>query len=260
MRNQSVGPLSSVDNALQVVEMLATRPSLRVIEVSEELSVARSTAHRILAALMARGFVVQDAHKVYRPGPTLQRLRQPELHGRRISLEIMHPHLERLATLLGETCHVAVLEGSSTRFIDGVESHRTLRIGTRTGMLLPAHKTAIGLVLLAELPFSSLRAMYPRGLTGDAKEARLTLETLDRKIRAARRTGYARNIGESDAGISAVATCLRDPSGRAIAGLAVAIPTPRFDDYSLADLKRELNETAEAFKADLASMSPDISD
>lgn len=252
MRNEPRGTLSSVDNALRVLELLSHRPSLRVIEVADHLGVARSTAHRILAAFLARGFVVQDAHKVYRTGPAIERFRQARPTGPRSVRDLVHPHLERLAAEVGETCHVAVLEGNGTRFVDSVESFHALRVGTRVGMLLPAHKTAIGVVLLAELPLRSLRAIYPRGLTGDAREAKQTLQDLERKIRTARRLGYASNVGESDAGISAVGRCLRDPHGRAFAGIAIAIPTPRFDRHSVQDLVTALAKTGEAIKDEMA--------
>lgn len=245
------GPLSSVDNALQVLELLSSQPSIRVFEVAERLGVARSTAHRILAALLARGFVVQDAHKVYRVGPAIERFSRPQIAGPRVTKEMIHPHLEGLAARVGETCHVAVLEGNGTRFVDSVESTHALRVGSRVGMLLPAHKTAIGVALLAELPISTLRSIYPRGVTGDAREARQTLQTLERKIRSVRRNGFATNLGESDTGIAAIGMCLRDPHGRALAGMAVAIPTPRFEKESVPDLKAALTDAGEAVRTEL---------
>jgi DNA-binding IclR family transcriptional regulator len=258
MRNDGPTTMSSVDNTLRVLELLSSRPSLRVVEVAEHLGVARSTAHRILAALLARGFVVQDARKIYRVGPAIEQFKNQPRAGARVSKDLIHPHLERLASTVGETCHIAVLEGNGTRFIDSVESQEhVLRVGTRTGMLLPAHKTAIGVALLAELPLSSLRSIYPRGLTGDAREAKQTLPTLERKVRAVRRAGYATNHGESDAGISAVALCLRDPFDRAFAGIAVAVPTPRFDRYSLNDLVEALSTTAADVRAEMAESSDD---
>jgi DNA-binding IclR family transcriptional regulator len=260
MGNEGARTLSSVDNALRVLELLGSRPSLRVIEVAEHLDVARSTAHRILTSLLARGFVVQDAHKIYRPGPAIERFQQSTRARPRVTRDLLHPHLEKLASTVGETCHVAVLEGTSTRFVDSVESFHALRVGNRTGMLLPADKTAIGVVLLAELPLATLRSMYPRGLTGDKREAKQTLQTLERKIRAVRRTGYATNMGESDAGISAVGMCLRDPSGRAFAGIAVAVPTPRFDRQAVGDLVAAMSRTAEAIKTELSESAahPDL--
>nr|WP_271209104.1 IclR family transcriptional regulator [Rhodococcus wratislaviensis] len=251
------GPtLSSVDNALRVIELLTRTPSLRVIDVADHLGVARSTAHRILAAMLARGFVVQDAHKVYRAGPAFERIRQARNPGPQTTKDVIHAYLESLASTVGETCHVAVLEGNGTRFIDSVESHHALRVGTRIGMLLPAHKTSIGLALLAELPMQTLRSIYPRGLSGDARDARQTWEVLDRKLRRVRRAGYALNIGESDAGIAAVGMCLRDPQGRAFAGIAVAVPTPRFERGATPELVAKLTETTLAIRNGLAAYNP----
>jgi DNA-binding IclR family transcriptional regulator len=251
MGNEPAATMTSVDNALRVLELLATQRSLRVSEVADHLQVARSTAHRLLAALLARGYVVQDAHKVYRAGPTIDRFRENRLTGPRVTRELLHPHLERLAEAVGETCHIAVLEGNGTRFVDSVESGHVLRVGSRVGMLLPAHKTAIGLVLLAEMSLPTLRAIYPRGLTGDAREAKQTLQILERKIRSVRKHGYATNLGESDAGISAIGLCLRDPHGRAFAGIAVAIPTPRFDRYTPTAIVAHLQHAAKAIQSDL---------
>lgn len=54
--------------------------------------------------------------------------------------------------------------GNGTRFIDCAESAHVLRIGSQIGMLLPAHTTADGKVLLAELSAEQLAALYPRDL------------------------------------------------------------------------------------------------
>src|SRR3954454_11250642 len=65
-------PATSVDNALRLLELVGQRQALRVAEAADLLGVARSTAHRLLAALRRRGFVTQDRpNGAYRPGPAL---------------------------------------------------------------------------------------------------------------------------------------------------------------------------------------------
>ena len=222
------------------------------MEVADHLDVARSTAHRLLSALMVRGFVVQDSHKVYRSGPTIEHLQRPRGTARTLT-EVVRPHLESLAGTLGETCHIGVLEGNGARFIMGIPGPRSQHLGNRTGMLLPAHRTAIGRALLAELPPPTLRALYPRGVTGDAREARSTLLDLERQVRAVREAGYSRNEGESDAGVNAFGMCLRDGSGRSVAAMAVAIPTTRFDRAMIPDLVTRIGDTVRACGKDLAN-------
>ena len=66
-------PIESVDNALRLLLLLGERTEeVRLTDVSAELGVASSTAHRILAMLIWRGFARQDPRtKTYGPGPTL---------------------------------------------------------------------------------------------------------------------------------------------------------------------------------------------
>lgn len=251
MRNPDSGTLSSVDNALRIIELVSREQSVRVMEVADYLDVARSTAHRLLSALMERGFVVQDSHKVYRVGPTLDRLGQPRAPQRNIP-DLLRPHLEELADRSGETCHVGVLEGNGARFVMGAAGNHAPQTGMRIGMLLPAHRTAIGRALLAELPSPALRSLYPRGLTGDARDARATLLELERQVRTVRKMGYARNDQESDASVTALGIPLRDGSGRSVAALAVAVPAARFDRTSVPDLVAELRLTADRVQQELS--------
>lgn len=50
-------PAGSVDNAMRALQLLRDRGSLRVSELAKELSVARSTAHRLMMLLSAYGVV-----------------------------------------------------------------------------------------------------------------------------------------------------------------------------------------------------------
>lgn len=248
--NESSTSIRSVDNALRAVELLADQGSLRVVDVAEHLGVARSTSHRILTALTERGFLVQDAYKVYRAGPTFERL-QSRTPAPRSIVDVVHPHLEALHRVVNETCHLGVLEGSGVRFIDCVQAQHPLQVGTRTGMLLPADRTAIGRALLATLPPQALRALYPRGVTGRSQEAKSSLIALERQVHRARRAGYARNDGESEPGIQAVAVTLADHTGREIAAMAVAIPTARFERSMIPHLVEQLTLTREAVRPEL---------
>src|SRR6478735_4158629 len=127
-------PIESVDNALRILLLLGERRSIRLTDVSEYLSVASSTAHRLMAMLLYRGFVRQaEGSRAYEPGPALSAiafavLRQVDVRAR------LHPYLERLSAALGETVHLGRLDGSTVAFIDVVESPRAVRVGSRLGM------------------------------------------------------------------------------------------------------------------------------
>lgn len=226
MSNESSTRVGSVDNALQILLLLSERKSLRVVEVATELNVARSTAHRLLSALYRRNFVVQDARKVYHPGPVFASIGLAVTATSDLITSV-RPLLEQARERTSETCHLTVLEGNGTRFLGCAESTNILRVGSRVGMLLPAHTNSAGKVLLAELSGPSFAALYPRGVPGPIGNAKDRRAVLQRQLIGIRRRGYATNFDESEQGITAVGSPLRDSTGRAVAALAIACPSVR---------------------------------
>lgn len=253
MNDSAPGGMGSVDNALKILVLLGEYKSLRVMEVADHLSVARSTAHRLLTALLQREFVVKDADKVYHPGPAFisAGFRSDGIPALR---EAMRPHLQKLAGRVGETCHLVVLEGNGARFIDGIGSTQILRVGSRIGMLLPAHTSAAGKALLAELSQNDLFALYPFGLPGarpGAPTEPAKRIALRRELTITRRRGYATNINETEHGVTAVAVALKDKSGRAVASVAVAAPNARCPRSRVDTLAEILRDAATAAEGDI---------
>lgn len=221
-------PIESVDNALKLLKMLRDRTAIGVSEVSEDLAVARSTAHRLLAMLAHHGFVQQDpATKAYKAGPVLVEVGLAALRDSDIR-PVARPFIEEVVGELDETIHLVVLNGMQVLFVDCVEGTRALRAGSRTGTLLPAHCTAGGKTLLAELPDERVRAVYPdEQLEQLTPESVGTVTGLLTQLDEVRRHGYALNNGESEPGLRAVAVAIRDAAGRPRAALTLAAPEYR---------------------------------
>ena len=220
--------LSSVDNALRLLQLVGEHQALRVAEVADILSVARSTAHRLLTALSQRDFLIQDRpNGAYRPGPALNAIGLAAIS--RIDIRrIAQPVLDELRELTTETITLAVLEGQHVRFIDSVESARSVRVGNRTGVVRLAHSSAVGKAMLAALPAGQLEHQYPAEELPEATPTTIThKEELMAELAEVRRAGYALNWEESSDGVSAIAVALRDPTGYPLAGLGVSAPTSR---------------------------------
>lgn len=220
---------TSVDNALWLLQLVGERPALRVAEAAELLGVARSTAHRLLSSLRRRGFVVQDRpNGAYRPGPALYEIGLAAVS--RIDIrEVARPVLQLLRDETQETASLAALEGVTLRFLDCVESPRSVRVGNRTGVVRPAHATALGKAVLAGLPQAELERRYPDGQLPPAatSSAISDMETLQAELEETRRRGFALNWEESAEGVCAVAVALHDTVGQPLAGLGVSAPSSR---------------------------------
>jgi DNA-binding IclR family transcriptional regulator len=237
--------LESVDNALRLLLLLRRDGVLRVTQVADELGVAHSTAHRLLASLRHRGFVVQDTGRAYRPGPACAELGSaPYVLG---LAPLVRDHLERLGAGIGETVHLVVRTGRQVRFIDGVEGTQLLRVGSRTGMVLPAHRTSGGKALLAEVPAAAVAMLYD---DGDPP-----LAALQRELATTRRRGYGLNVEESERGVVALGVAVHDADGRAVAAVTVAAPTARFRRQDLVGVLPALRATADAIDGELATIS-----
>lgn len=225
--------LRSVDNALRLLRLVGERKVLRVAEAADALGVARSTAHRLLNALRHRGFVVQDKpNGAYRTGPALHEIGL-EAIGRIDIRRIARPVLQDLARATQETVSLALLEHRSVRFVDCVESPQAVRVGDRTGVLLPAHCTAAGKAVLAGMPLGDLDRQYPGGrLEARTPSSVTTWDELLAELAVIRETGYAMNFEEGESGISAVATAIPDLYGTPLAAVAVVVPSGRLHDVA----------------------------
>ncbi|GAA1095017.1 IclR family transcriptional regulator [Tsukamurella spumae] len=233
----------SVDNALRLLQILRDTGALRITDAAREIGVAPSTAHRLLAALVYRGFAVQDEAHLYRPGPAIGA--RPAEHGRyRAFVELCRPHIERLCATVGETVNLIVLVGDEARFLWTVEASALLRIGDRQGQVLPAEITAGGQILLADLPDDELARRY--------EASDVDLEGLRKELAAARRVGFALNVERTERGVSAIAMAVRDATGTAIASVAVAMPSVRYRARMRADVLARAREAVQAIEAQVA--------
>lgn len=247
-------PLQSVDNVLRLLQLLRDHGSLRVTEAAEELGTARSTAHRLLAMLVYRGFAVQDDGRNYLPGPALS---APNLlGGQRLQMlrRVLLPHMDALCDRINETVNLMVRVGTQSRFLATVESNQVLHVGDRQGTILPAHLSSGGQVLLAELSEDRLAELYLAdgpSAGDDVKLAPPAFQRLLRSLQAVRDRGYALNMESTESGICAVGARVADRSAATVGALSIAVPTARFAKEKIAPWAAELWRTAERARPDI---------
>ena len=242
--------VASVDHALRIATMLQLEGALTVADVAERLGVARSTAHRLLQMLVYRDFAVQDADRSYRVGPVLELAAHSQSAASRLRAAAL-PHLRRVVELLGESANLSIRTGTTVRFVASVESERTLRVGSREGMVFPAHSTTAGLLLLADLPAAEVDRLYSTERSTERVSAPPDLRRLHTDLAKVRRNGFAVNDSRSERGVIAVGVPVRD-DGLAVAGISVSMPGVRYDKHALPQYVATLQAAAAAMERDLA--------
>ena len=221
------GPVQSVDRAVAILEILARDGEAGVTEVARELSVHKSTASRLLAALDRRELVSQDtARGRYRLGVGLVRLAGAAARRLDVVRE-SRPVCQALARQVGETVNLAVLSGRDALYLDQVAGPAALSPHNWAGQRIPLHATSDGKVLLAYLPAAEvaehlvppLRRFTEHTITGPADFPRVLTEV--------RRRGYATAVEELEEGLTAIAAPVRNAEGTVIASISASGPSFR---------------------------------
>ncbi|MEH0109523.1 IclR family transcriptional regulator [Tersicoccus sp. MR15.9] len=256
MQTRPAYALTSVDNTLRLLQLLRDTGRLRLKDAAEELGIAPSTAHRLMAMLVYRGFAVQDEGRRYQPGPALGV--GPVTSSRNRQLRTLcAPFMETLCEDTGETVNLSVRVGTRSRFLFTVESGNVLRVGDRRGAVLPAHRTSGGKVLLAELDDDAVRRLFtsPVAETGGDALGEADLSALLHELGQIREQGFAANIDATESGVSALGVALRGPSGRAVAALSISAPTFRSDRLLARPVRAVLFERRRQIEEELATLA-----
>ncbi|MBB5790083.1 IclR family transcriptional regulator [Jiangella mangrovi] len=252
MEHSVAYPIESVGNALRLIHLLQDSDELRVTDAARTLGVAPSTAHRLMTMLVHHGFAEQNARRTYQRGWALRGDRHRA--ATEDIIDAARLPLVELGRRIGETVHLARLEGTAVVFVDGVESPRRhqVHVASRAGLSMLAHCTAAGKAILAGLQPAELAALYPRGLPHTYGPGPCDLGALQRQLAAIRRLGYSVNDEESERGLIGVGVALRDHAGRPVAAVATGIPILRCPDALIPGIADELTRTARAVEASLA--------
>ena len=221
--------LQSVGYALRILLLLRTHPVLGVTEVAAHLGIGASTAHRLLSTLQEYKFVQQtEAGRRYQLGAAMTL--STDAAAIEHCIEVGFPVMEHLRDESTETVHISVLSGTQSKFVAVIESPRMMRVTSRVGKNIPAHTSAAGKVLLAELSDVEIDELYPEEQLGQVTESSIaTRAALKAELQTVRERGFAINRGESEEGLAAVAVPLRRPGGRAICCLTLTGPLTRFN-------------------------------
>lgn len=244
---------AGVDRTLSMLETLAQHPDGASLgTLAQALDLPKSVAHRLLRALAAHGYVLQDPpSQEYRLSLKLALLGFRYLDGKRLG-DIAQPVLEELAREAHEYCRIALAEGEELAWIACAQGATAgLRYEPPMGREVVLHATATGKAWLASMPDEqALSIVARRGLAtppGFGHRAARTLEGLRRHLADARRRGYATAIEEGEPGIIAIATTFPSFEGAdaPIAGtISIAGPLSRIDDQRVAELVPMLHRAA----------------
>lgn len=225
------GP-ASILKAIAVLGALEGQTALSLVELTERVSMPKSTVFRLLASLIEEG-LIERHEEGYQLGRRVHRLGQNALGGQpALLLDAGLPLMTELQRETGLIINLAWLQGVDVAYLATLRTRESPGTPATIRSTLPAHCTALGKALLAFSPWeewsphmpSVLRPMTARSLTSH----RQLLENLKR----VRDEGLALETQEASPHLS----CLAVPvlrQGTAVAALSVSSRPGGFDPIKL---------------------------
>ena len=213
--------VQSLERGLAVIRAFSReRPTLTLSEVAEQTGLARAAARRFLLTLRELGYVESDGRR-FSLKPRVLELGYSYLSSLPV-WDIARPHLERLAETVRETTSASVLDGNDIVFVARVETKRIMSMTLGVGSRLPAWATAMGRVLLADLPAEKLDDYFKQVRLDPLSERTITKPSELRKIiERARVNGWTLVDQEVEEGLRSLAVPIKSPAGRTKAALTV---------------------------------------
>lgn len=225
-RMKGTSGIQVIARAARILRALEAHPrGLTSSELAEEVGLARSTVHRIAAALVEERLLVSSSLSGgFRLGPGLAGL---ATSARRELLLELHPELVRLAEAANETVDLAVLDGSRVLFVDQVPVPRRLAAVSAVGTSFPLHCTANGKALLAALTDAEVERLLPDQLDAETPHTITSRRALFEELEQVRTEGVAYDREEHTLGIAAVGTVVGSPR-TTMAAVTIPLPAERF--------------------------------
>ncbi|WP_097328765.1 IclR family transcriptional regulator [Paractinoplanes atraurantiacus] len=267
------GMIQSVERSSAVLRLLAAGPGrLRVKEVADALGLPKSTAHSILRTLEHVGFAEQDPRTArYRLGRGLLELGRGGLDVNELRSRALD-WADALASRTVESVRIGVLDGTPAR--DGratgsdgrVEDGAAVKVihhvfrpddtaqSMEIGLVVPAHATALGKVLLAyDAP--AAEAAVRGGLDPYTRKTLTHRRDLAAALAEIRGQGWGSAIEEWEPGRAGIAAPTRGIGGLVVGAIGIYGPVERVCDSRLRPrtaLVAQVRATAESISRDLS--------
>lgn len=222
--------VKSADRTVELLELLSrTGQPLTLSEIHRELAYPKSSLFVLLRTLVARGWVETDRRGTGYSIGVRALLVGTSYLDRDPVIRSATRVLEDLRGEVNETAHLARLDGADVVYLASRESAHHLRLTSRVGRRVPAHATALGKALLAELPDAHVDALLPAVLERLTPDTVTGRDALFADLAAIRERGYAAERGQNTQGLGCFAAALRYRAP-AIDAISCSVPYPRLDD------------------------------
>ena len=237
-------PVKSVQRTIDLIKAVQARNGMTILELAEELGVARSTAHNHVLTLEREGYLIREGDELHVGMQFLD-------HGgfvseRRSGYRFVRAKVRVLADETGELCQFVVSQNGDGFVMFEARGSDAVETQSRVGAHGPLHQVPGGKAILATfsesevadtLGMDSLSAATPQTITNP--------DELLTNLKHAAERGYATNESEHIRGLNALSVPVYSNEESVLGSICVIGPSHRLSDRATeTEISEQLLEAA----------------
>jgi DNA-binding IclR family transcriptional regulator len=202
--------VNSVYRAAEILNMLSVGKN-RITDISKELSLSKSTTHRLLKTLEKCGFVVQDptSHQ-YFLGHLIIKLSSNPLDTHQHLIVCAYEEMKKLKETSEETVALHIRVGTQRICLEEMQANQNIRYVIGKGSVSPIYAGSAGKILLSELTDHELTNLLKNiKLTRVGPNTITDRNNLFQELDKIKKQGYAISSGETLEGAISISVPIR---------------------------------------------------
>ncbi|WP_352400164.1 IclR family transcriptional regulator [Anaerotignum sp.] len=223
--------VKSVLKAFQIIEELDRFGELSIGEISQALSMDKTTVHRLINTIKEAGYIVQNpCNRKYSNSIKIFTIGTRIIERTGLK-EIARPYLETIGEQTKETINLSMHSGNDIVYVDKIESDSAIKVGIKIGTALPMYCTGMGKAILAFLPDENVNEIIDN--TSFCRRTSNTVsgkEALLEQLEAVRKNGYAKDAEEYVDGLISFAAPIFDYRNSPVAAISISMPKMRYNE------------------------------
>ncbi len=219
---------SSIARVLEIIEAVskAERP-LSPGDLALQLNIPKPSIHRLIQQLEADNYLQTNMRGLLVPADRLHDIALGVLYTSRFKA-LRQAILKNLASKIGETCGIAIPDGTEMIYYDRVQTNWPLQVHLPVGSRTPVWCTASGKLYLSSLPKERRhRIINNLPLEKMARNTLIDPETLEHSLLDIQQNNLGIDNEEFVDGMVACAVPIKDHDGRLFACLFTHAPVIR---------------------------------
>lgn len=229
MTKKANQPVKSTETTFEILEALQELDGAGVTELSNHLDLPKSNVHNYLSTLKQEEYVLKD-DSTYHIGIRFLEL-GAYARNRMDIYQIAKPEVEKLAEETGELANLLIEEHGRGSYLHRAHGDQAVQVEAYTGTRVHLHSTALGKVILANLPRDRVEEILDiHGMPSSSENTITDRDALYDRFETIRERGYAVDDEERLKGLRCVAAPILSNQNRVLGAISLSGPTNRMQD------------------------------